>query len=261
MSSKEKGNLKAVYEQIYTNGKEKFFSFDSSDVTQEVVKEMNWNDLEVLEIGCGTGETAFAVARAGASYVKAVDFAESAIRIAHNRYDIDNLFFEVGSSETVAGVFDCIVMQDVIEHTDDPLGTIKSLQPHLKQNGHLIITCPSFINLRGTVWMTLQILFDVPMSLTDKHFIIPNDMVDWGRQTNMRVTWRTFRYEQAHGHAMIQDMKKRLKNALRDANMDNSNVERLLDWLTKASEYQPNDAYNGAKALYHFRNNNSCSTL
>ena len=150
-------------------------------------------------------------------------------------------------------LFDCIVMQEVIEHTEDPIKTISILRNHIKSGGHIIITCPSFINIRGIVWMTLQILFNVPMSLTDKHFISPFDMEQWAKKLGLQLTWRTFRHSQAHGDKMIVDMKKRLTNALRDANLDNSKVDNLLSWLKEISKYERNDYFNGAKGLYHFR--------
>ena len=34
----------------------------------------------------------------------------------------------------------------------------------LKKDGILLTSSPSFLNPRGYVWMTLQLLFDVPMS-------------------------------------------------------------------------------------------------
>ncbi len=46
--------LQALYEQIYAEGKEKFFSFPTADVSQEVLSELDWSGLEVLELGCGT---------------------------------------------------------------------------------------------------------------------------------------------------------------------------------------------------------------
>jgi len=100
--------------------------------------------------------------------------------------------------------------------------------------------------------MTLQTLFDVPMSLTDKHFISPVDMQEWAEKLNLGLTWHTFRQEQAVGEGMVFDMKKRLTNALRDANLDNSKVDLLLEWLLKASVHEVDSKSNGAKALYNF---------
>ena len=60
------------------------------------------------------------------------------------------------------------------------------MKQHLKPQGQLVVTCPSFLNLRGHVWMTLQLLLDVPMSLTDLHFICPFDMERWAEELELR---------------------------------------------------------------------------
>lgn len=245
-------DLQNVYEGVYAKGKENFFTFETLDITEQVVSVMDWSDLDVLEIGCGIGDTAVAIAKAGAKSVEACDYSDSAIQTANANHDIENVKFYVSSIDDTKKSYDCIVMQEVIEHTDDPFETIKQLSGHLNSGGHLILTCPSFLNIRGYAWMTLQLLFDVPMSLTDKHFISPFDMQKWADDLDLGLTWKTFRYEQAVGEKMVFDMKKRLTNALSDAKMDNENVDKLLEWLLAASPYEEPSKSNGAKGIYHF---------
>jgi 2-polyprenyl-3-methyl-5-hydroxy-6-metoxy-1,4-benzoquinol methylase len=244
--------LQELYEQVYAEGKEQFFSFSTADVSQEVISEIDWLDCDALEIGCGTGETAYLIASAGAQ-VLAMDYAESAIAEARRRHSHPNLIFKVGGLEDIEGTYDVVVMQEVIEHLDDPESSLANLKGHLRTNGHLIVTCPSFINLRGYVWMTLQLLFNVPMSLTDKHFICPFDMERWAKKLGFSCHWRTFRHGQAHGEQMLVDMRRRLTNALQDAGLTNSRVDLLLQWLDQARRFELDSEHNGAKALYHLR--------
>jgi len=52
---------------------------------------------------------------------------------------------------------------------------------------------------------------------------------------------------------MIVDMKKRLFNALSDANLPNHKVETMISWLENVIEYQNRNTKiesNGANALY-----------
>ena len=248
--------LKALYEKIYAEGKENFFTFSTADISREVVSELDWKGLRALEIGCGTGETAYLIAELGAKEILAFDYSEQAIIEAKERYNLKNLVFRVGSFEDIEGSYDCIVMQEVIEHTDDPFAVLSLLSRKIHEGGHLIVTCPSFVNVRGIIWMALQILFQVPMSLSDKQFILPADMIRWGNELGMSLQWRTFRHSQAQGDLMLVDMKKRLTNALRDAGMDNSKVDDLLAWFKDANQFQKDDYYNGAAALYHFVKHN-----
>ena len=62
-------------------------------------------------------------------------------------------------------------------------------------------------------------------------------------------------YESIHqdwgsGDTMIRDFNKRLRNALRDADMDNSKVDDLLQWLQEAVEYFETNESSGAIVVY-----------
>jgi len=58
--------------------------------------------------------------------------------------------------------------------------------------------------------MSLAFLLDVPMSLIDRHFISP------------------FGKERAYVSQMLEDTKKRLTNDLKDANLPNDKVDKIL---------------------------------
>jgi 3-oxoacyl-[acyl-carrier-protein] synthase III len=77
-------------------------------------------------------------------------------------------------------------------------------------------------------------------------------MQEWAEKLNLRLTWHTFRQGQAVGEGVVFDMKKRFTNALRDAKLDNSKVDLLLEWLLNHSVYEADSKSNGAKALYNF---------
>ena len=243
--------LKSLYEKVYSDGKENFFTMDTFDVSEEVLREIDWRNKEVLEIGCGTGETANLISEAGGK-ILAIDYAYSSIAEAKKHYSHPNLTFAVGSLDSVRGKFDVIVAQEVIEHSEDPFETIQKMKELISECGTIIVTCPNFLNLRGYIWMTLQLLLEVPMSLSDLHFLSPFDMEDFAIRLGLKCKWRTFRFGQAHGEDMINDLRKRITNALRDAKLDNSNVEIILDWFAKAAQYQKEEKHNGAKALYRF---------
>lgn len=109
--------------------------------------------------------------------------------------------------------------------------------------------------------MALYTLLEVPMSLTDLHFMSPFDIEEWLLDTPLRLQRvKTFDHSRANGPLMITDLRKRLTNALRDADLDNSRVESFIDWLDKVVRHREatgddTDAAidGGATALYVIR--------
>jgi ubiquinone biosynthesis O-methyltransferase len=254
--------LQEKYDDVYQNGKEIFFSRfingkDTSETDKVVWESIDWSDKKVIDIGCGTGETAAGVARLEASSVLGIDYSDNAIKIANERHNIDNLRFKVGSFESVKlsneNLFDVVMSLGTLEHMDDPKKVLIEMLEMVNKNGQVILTCPYFINTRGIVWMTLALLLDVPMSLTDKHFISPFDIREWLIDTDFELSKATyFDYNQANGEAMIPDMNKRLKNALRDANLPTEGVPKMIKWLQNVVNHESDALHemNGSSALY-----------
>jgi ubiquinone biosynthesis O-methyltransferase len=235
--------LKDIYNRIYREGEERFFSKfakgkDISEANRLVLSAMDWTGKRVLDIGCGAGHLAALIADCGASSVTGIDYAQEAVQKAKILYSRENLTFHCKSLEEWTDSVDCVVSMGTLEHMDDPNSSLKRMVSHLTNEGKIILTCPCFINLRGIVWMTLQLLQKIPMSLTDIHFISPFDIEAWAREAGMMLE-RVDSCDFSKGNAdqMLVDLKKRLANALRDANIDNSNVDVLLNWLEKVSAY------------------------
>jgi len=246
-------SLKPLYKKAFEN-RDAFFTCPTDDCSQMIVNSHNWAGLHVLEIGCGEGDTAAKLAQKGA-IVTAVDYSSSAIQRAKEKHADSTATFLYGNWEDlVEGYFDMVIMQEVIEHIDYPPEIMKKINNRLNDSGELIITCPAFLNPRGYIWMTLYILFNVPMSLSDIHFITPHEMKNWCDTSGFDlVEWKTFRHSQALGPGMTDDMKKRLSNALRDAQLDNSKVNELLDWTESATKYEKPALHNGAKNYFRLR--------
>jgi SAM-dependent methyltransferase len=240
--------LKKLYDQIYRRGKDKFFTFNSNYVTKEVLRTVEFAGKRVLEIGCGTGVTALAIAKAGGK-ILAIDYSKEVIKIATREKKHKNLEFKSAEPKNIKEMFDIIVMQDVIEHLDEPLKQLRDIKKKLNAKGKIIITCPSFMNVRGYVWMTLLKLFNVPMSLTDINFLSPFDFIEWAKKLNMKLTWRTFNFNLGNNQKMVIDMRKRLTNALRDAKMK-ADIPALLTWLKKVSRFDHKQYFSGAKGIY-----------
>ena len=244
-------NLKEKYDQVFSNGSEKFFTVNYFNEAHTIVGVGEWQNKAVLDVGCGEGVLCSMIALAGASRVVGIDYSTEAIDNANKKFNIDNLKFYAGDHKDIDEKFDIITMEGVMEHFDSPWVELKDmLDNRLNVDGCLITSSPSFLNPRGYVWMTLLKLFDVPMSLTDLHYICPFDMKKFCEENGYNLEYKSIYQDWGSGEGMIRDFNKRLRNALRDAKMDNDKVDDLLSWLSEAKNYFKPDNDSGAVVVY-----------
>ena len=115
----------------------------SSQIAAEYWRDLNgpapFDDLRILDIGCGGGLLCEPMARLGATIV-GVDAAAGNIPVAQvhaeqSGLDIDYRF---GTAEAMAAdgeQFDVVLNMEVVEHVADPLGFLTACQQLLKPNG------------------------------------------------------------------------------------------------------------------------------
>lgn len=244
--------LKDKYDQVYKEDSKKFYTYNSYPESRLILSMLErWNDLDVMEIGCGEGRLAATISFAGAKYIDAYDYSEEAIRIAKNTISLANIKYICQDYKENSAKYDVVVLQGVLEHLDNPFQELHYIiENKLNDNGCVITSSPSFLNPRGYVWMTLQMLFDIPMSLTDLHYLCPFDFEEFAKEYKYNVNYEATDHDWGSGARTIIDFKKRLVNALRDAGMDNSKVEKFLIWLNKAVVYYDEKPWSGATVAY-----------
>lgn len=256
---KEKNNfdLKQIYDSVHS-AEQQFFTVPPIIESIEIFKELSdWSGLRVLEIGCGVGDLAAMIAESGAEKVIACDYSIESINKANAAYNnLENLEFICDDSHnlTINKKFDVVIMQGTLEHFDDPFTSLKDIiNKYLDDDGVLINSCPAFYNPRGYVWMTLALLLDVPMSLTDLHFLDIEDFKNFCANNRLSLDWRSIHHDWASGDGLIVDFEKRLVNALRDANLPNENVGKLLKWLKESNSYFARTESSGAEIIYKIK--------
>ena len=169
-------DLRAYYNKLYKEGKEKYWNdYDDSDQELsesqkfiiDLINRSNIKPSSMLDFGCGEGNflNYFSMVKNRTG----IDFSSVAIENAGKKYP-NNKYF-LGSENEIEGVFDLVTSIGVIEHTDDPKFHFNKLYNSTNEKGNLIIICPNHCNTRGVIWQTLSLLFDVPMSLADRHVV------------------------------------------------------------------------------------------
>ena len=104
----------------------------------------------ILEIGCGSGDTARLVRSAGkcARYVGVELFPDAAARA---RDAIDDVI--VGDVEAMAfnwdaGAFDALILSEVLEHLREPWSLVARLAPHVRRGGLVMASSPNAAHWR-----------------------------------------------------------------------------------------------------------------
>jgi SAM-dependent methyltransferase len=246
-------DLKGHYNEVYKKDAYKnYYTFAEIEGYMAIIQFMGEiGGKRVLEIGCGQGELASMISYAGPEEIVAVDFSSQAIETARKRYNLENVSFQNMDYRDIKDRYDIVVLHGVLEHFDKPFEALEwILESLVEKDGFLVNLCPSFLNIRGHVWMTLQLLLDVPMSLSDLHFLCPFDFEEFCEEKGYVLDYVSTSQDWGSGEKMIIDFDKRLRNALRDANMDNSKVDKLLEWLRKAGKYSQDEKHTGAVVTY-----------
>lgn len=109
--------------------------------------------IKVLDVGCATGLLGKKLRKQKPpQYLAGIEKDKQMAKIAKRFYhkviicDLE----QIKKLSFKKKYFDVIVLSDVLEHLKDPLLTLKTIIPYLKENGFLLISVPNiaFISLR-----------------------------------------------------------------------------------------------------------------
>lgn len=138
--------------------------------------------LRILDVGCGGGFLAEALARAGAD-VSAVDRSLPTIEAARRHAASAKLAIDYRSADALAlpyeaGEFDAVISSDFLEHVSDRLERVLAEQARVLRPGGLL----GFETINRTllarvvlVWLAQGLLRVVPRHLHDARLFIPPD--------------------------------------------------------------------------------------
>ena len=98
-----------------------------------------------LEIGCGEGNFSHLVGKTYSAQVWGVEANHRAATVARKKLDhVITGTIEKNISVLPDNFFDCIAMNDVIEHLFSPWAVLEELKLKLRKNGVIILSIPNF---------------------------------------------------------------------------------------------------------------------
>ena len=241
--------LKKIYDKTF----KKKNRVRETDEFKEVLKMDKWKGKHILDVGCGTGRLAYMIAKKGGK-VKGIDYSTTAIKTAQSKYNHPNLSYEkVDVSKNISEKYDIIISIGTLEHMDKPYSMLKKFKNHLEPKGKIILTSPNWTNARGFILMTLQMLFDAPITLADLHYFTPVDFMRWAKKLELKLSWKTIEYSWGNGDKMIDDLKNRLPKIFKDVKLGvkQKNINLFLKWINqKVVPVIQSSEENGAIGIY-----------
>lgn len=154
-------DLSPYYSEGYFTGDVTLDGYMDYDRDKEVTKKTYLNYLDLMEkllskqprtmfeVGCATGFFMDLAQKRG-WYTEGIDISEYATEKARDK----GLIATAATLESLVTTkkFDAVVMQDVIEHVKDPIGTIKKTAGLLEEKGLFVLTTPDAGSLWARVW-------------------------------------------------------------------------------------------------------------
>lgn len=137
-------DIKSRQNDLYANTK---YEIISSFLQQ-------YSPLNILDVGCGSGELAIILAKQG-HHLTGIDVEQEYITLARDFASAQNqqITFLTKSladyNNKEHQLYDCVISTDVIEHISDDQAAITQLSSLVKPNGLMIIAVPAFQFLYG----------------------------------------------------------------------------------------------------------------
>lgn len=145
----------------------------------------------VLDVGCGGGILAEAMARRGAR-VTGIDLSDKALRVAELHLHESRLAvrYEKSSAEDYAGEFDVVTCMELLEHVPEPAGMVAACARLVRPGGQVFF---STINRNPKSYLFAVVAAEYLLGLLPKgthdylRFIKPSELSRWSRAAGLRV--------------------------------------------------------------------------
>jgi 2-polyprenyl-6-hydroxyphenyl methylase/3-demethylubiquinone-9 3-methyltransferase len=145
----------------------------------------------VLDVGCGGGILAEAMARRGAR-VTGIDLSEKALRVAKLHLTESHLAvrYEKSSVEDFAGEFDVVTCMELLEHVPEPASMVAACARLVRPGGQVFF---STINRNPKSYLFAVVGAEYVLGLLPKgthdyqRFIKPSELSRWSRDAGLRV--------------------------------------------------------------------------
>lgn len=165
-----------------------------------VSKEEMFKDKKVLDIGCGAGGKTLFYASQGVEKVWGIEvvdhYEEEANTLAQKKGLEDKFEFVLGDAANIPfddNSFDTIIMNDAMEHVDEPLEVLRECHRVLKPGGRLYVNFPPYYHpfgahLSDVIGFPWVHLFFSDETLIQVYKDLVKDLPDGESRINFRIS-------------------------------------------------------------------------
>lgn len=100
----------------------------------------------VLDIGCSSGNFGATLKKDKNCTVTGIDIDEADVKLAEKKLDNVRVVDLEQDDFSDLGMFDVVIMADVIEHLVDPVKVLKKIKKNLKKDGVFVFSVPNMAN-------------------------------------------------------------------------------------------------------------------
>lgn len=244
-------DLVEKYNEVYKD-EANFWTFLPIEERLAIMNNIDCTQKSIIDVGCGTGDFAAWMATSGAKYVVGIDASKQAIWEARHKYNLDNLIFINGATDSILRKeFHIVTMIGVLEHADKPKDLLKSCAGFLLPGGRLISSSPYHGNPRGAIWLAMKYILDLPISLTDKHEFTSEWMYESGKEVGLNPDgYVDVDHSWGNGSRFIEDFRKRLPKVC--PKVPEERIKTAMDILESYFSDDNKKTTSGANRVYFF---------
>jgi 2-polyprenyl-6-hydroxyphenyl methylase/3-demethylubiquinone-9 3-methyltransferase len=156
-----------------------------------IARHASLEGARVLDVGCGGGILAEAMARRGAQ-VTGIDLSEKALRVAELHLHESGLSvrYEKAAVEDVSGEFDVVTCMELLEHVPQPASMVAACARLARPGGRVFF---STINRNPKSYLFAVVGAEYVLGLLPKgthdyqRFIKPSELARWTRAAGLRT--------------------------------------------------------------------------
>jgi 2-polyprenyl-3-methyl-5-hydroxy-6-metoxy-1,4-benzoquinol methylase len=180
------------FKEIYTTKPINYFS----NIRHDIIRLINCKNCNILEIGCGQGNTLIELKKQGkAKFIAGIDIVDLNQSTKLDKF----ILADIESEENIdlpENYFDVIICADVLEHLKDPWNVLEKIKKFLKPNGIVVASIPNIREIKTLVSIFVKGDFKyVDAGILDKthlRFFCRKNIIELFEKTGYKVEKITF---------------------------------------------------------------------